>query len=121
MAESEGGVEIAEVPIRRRDIEDFNLLRVSAGTTCPAGGDAGHGGRTLVLLEDRGGTSWGVRITSHSGQSYTIGAPLNLDLKSVEILLGGDAEADTIAEALEFAAETIRKSLGASETGQAAE
>jgi hypothetical protein len=118
MTDSEWQTDIAEIPIKGKDIEDFNILHVSAGTTSPAGGDAGHGGRTFVSIEDMGGTSWGVRITSHSGQSHSIGASLDLDLKSVEILLGGDAEAETIAEALEFAAATIRESLNASKTGR---
>jgi len=112
MSNDEWRIETAEVPVTSKEIVHLNLLSVSAGTTAPAGGDAGHGGRTLVSIEDKGGTNWGVQITSHSGQSYIVGGPMELSLKSVEILLGGDAEAETIAEALEFAAETIRKALG---------
>lgn len=118
MADSEWQADIAGIQVKSKDIVDLNMLRVSAGTTSPAGGDAGHGGRTFISVEDTGSTSWGARITSRSGRSYTIGSHLDPDLKSVEILLGGDAEAKTIVEALRFAADTIEQSLGVSKTGR---
>jgi hypothetical protein len=30
-----------------------NCLRVTVGTNCPQGGDSGHGGRTVLILEDQ--------------------------------------------------------------------
>ena len=58
--------------------------------------------RVLIRIEDLGGTNWGVRITGNQGESYALGGPMDLQLGSVEILLGGDTEAETIAEALDL-------------------
>lgn len=112
MDDEEWKTETAGIPVKGKEITSANILGVSAGTTAPAGGDAGHGGRTLIRIEDLGGTNWGIRITGNQGEFYTLGGPMDLQLGSVEILLGGDTEAETIAEALEFAAETIRRALG---------
>ena len=38
------------------EIQSANILRVSAQTNGPQGGDAGHGCRTEIKIEDMGGT-----------------------------------------------------------------
>jgi hypothetical protein len=76
----------------KREFVSANILRITVGTNCPQGGDAGHGGRTIVVLEDTGSTD--MRCAQLPG--------------GVELVFGGDAECETLISALEFAAETLR-------------
>ena len=71
-----------------------NILRVAAGTNCPQGGEAGHGGKTIFRLSDEGATCMFVWI---NGEAYPA------DVHSVAIELGGDTECATFIEALKFA------------------
>jgi len=82
-----------------------NILRVEAGTNTPCGGDGGHGGRTVLRLMDLGGTCWDIEISVNE-RKYRIESP-----DSIEIKLYGDAEAETLAQALEFAAKILRKQI----------
>jgi hypothetical protein len=75
-----------------------NLLRVTVGTNCPQGGDSGHGGRTVLIFEDLGGTDLRCSVDSEAA-SYT---------KRIEVVLGGDSECATFIQALEFAANTLK-------------
>ena len=77
-------------------------MTVQAGTNYPQGGDSGHGGRTVFRIIDDGATSMAVRVNGKEGS----------DASSVEIILRGDCEAECFAEALEFAARTIRGQFG---------
>ena len=82
-------------------LEEFkraNILRVTVGTNCPRGGDSGHGGRTVLIFEDGGGTDLRCGIDSASAA----------DSKRIELVLGGDSEFETLIEGLEFAAQTLR-------------
>ena len=45
-----------------------NILRMTVGTNCPRGGDAGHGGRTVIMLNDAGGTE--MRCTKRGALSW---------------------------------------------------
>jgi hypothetical protein len=74
-------------------------LGVEAGTNCPQGGDAGHGGRTYLAFVDDGGTCMSVVI---DGQRID-------DVSEIGLIFAGDCERETLVEALEFAAKTIRK------------
>jgi hypothetical protein len=87
-----------------------NNLRVTVGTNCPQGGDSGHGGRTVLILEDTAGTDLRCSMDSTSA-SYT---------QRIEIVLGGDSECDTFIQALEFAARTLKllQQAQATNTGQ---
>lgn len=78
-----------------------NILNVSVGTNCPQGGDAGHGGRTMLRLIDEAGTAWRV----------TVDGKTTVDPGTIEIVLYGDCEAETFAESLEFAAKTLLEQL----------
>lgn len=78
------------------------MMTVHAGTNCPQGGDSGHGGRTVFRIFNDGATDLRARIDDGNEQ----------DVNSVEVVLGGDAEAACFADALEFAARTIRGQLG---------
>jgi len=83
-----------EVPILRKEIIDANSLYVEAGTTGFKGGDSGHGGRTFFLLHNAASTDIEIDFLPPDG---------------VAICLGGDSELRTFIEALEFAADTLRK------------
>ena len=41
---------MSNVSIKSKVITSANILQVSAGTNCPQGGDAGHGGRTYFKI-----------------------------------------------------------------------
>ena len=86
------------VPVVYKQFEEACIIKVKAGTTCPAGGDSGHGGRTVFGLENEGSTDLQVRIN---------GGPIS-KVESVEIVLGGDAEASVLVDALEFALQVLK-------------
>lgn len=96
----------ANVPTEKHQISGANIIEVEAGTNCPQGGDSGHGGRTVVRFTDQGGTDWQVSLTDRAGRVRHQEYPT-----IIEIVLGGDSEAGTFAEALEFAAQTIRRQM----------
>jgi len=79
-----------------------NILDLEIGTNTPKGGDTGHGGRTLFKLVDAGGTDWYIKIVDSIGEHY-FESP-----KEITIVLGGDSEAKTFAEALLFAGKYLK-------------
>jgi hypothetical protein len=89
---------MATVTIHSKEIVGANILQVQAGTNCPQGGDAGHGGRTVFRLIDCGGTAMQCRVND--------GEPI--DASRVEITMAGDSEHETFMQALEFALAVLR-------------
>lgn len=86
------------------EITGANLLGVTVGTTGHRGGDSGHGGRTVLCIEDLGSTD--INVTTARGRYGEL---------KICIKLGGDSELDTLIEGLEFAVDvlkTIRKREG---------
>ena len=81
------------ITIHSKEITSANILQVQAGTNCPQGGDAGHGGRTVLRLIDCAGTAMQCRV--NDGEL--------VDASKIEIVLAGDTEKDTFTQALEFA------------------
>ena len=79
-----------EIQTFSRELLNANVLRVEAGTTGYMGGDSGHGGRTYIRIEDLGGTD--IKVTPID----------NIGNGGVEIVLGGDAELETIITGLKF-------------------
>ena len=79
-------------------VNSYNLLEVTVGTNCPKGGDSGHGGLTYFKLEDMGGTDLRLKINGRF-----------VEVQCVEVLLGGDSESTTFAEALYLAGREIKK------------
>lgn len=75
--------------IYEKEFSSCCILKARAGTTGHRGGDAGHGGRTRIELEDLGGTDISFKV--REGEE-----------KSLVINLGGDCELDVIIKALEF-------------------
>ena len=87
-----------EVDLKSKTITSANILEVKCGTNTPCGGDTGHGGKTIFRLIDHGGTDWCLKILDHQRKIIDVNGP-----ESITIEFGGDCEADTFIEALEYA------------------
>ncbi len=81
-----------------REFSDACILRATVSTTGFCGGDGGHGGHTLIELEDLGSTDISCELSE---------APSKGVYKKVAISLGGDAELRVIIKALRFAADSL--------------
>lgn len=75
-------------------------VEVEAGTNCPQGGDAGHGGRTIFRLQC---DTADIRVSLNSEPEK---AP-----ETITIIACGDAEARLLASALEYSARVIRAQI----------
>ncbi|WP_426446022.1 hypothetical protein ACP26L_20885 [Paenibacillus sp. S-38] len=82
------------------------LWAVEAETGCPQGEAGSAGRRTVVTFHNRGATAWVQVDKDEDHVSYLIHSP---DLLQVELF--GDAAAEQFIEALERAAENLRKQL----------
>jgi hypothetical protein len=89
------------VDVYSKEIVSLNILKVEVGTNCPQGGDWGQGGRTIFRLTNESCTGWEVTVDGVKTETPS----------KVELLLGGDTEAETFLEALKFAAATLRAEL----------
>ena len=81
---------MSNIPISATTFESLNIITVHAGTNCPAGGDSGHGGRTIFGITNDASTDLRVGINE----------ALPTEVNSVEIVLGGDTECETFIQAL---------------------
>jgi len=93
---------IGEEDIEEAEFTDANIIEVHIGTNCPHGGAASHGGRTLFHILDSGSTSWDLWADGR----LVVGGP-----HTVSIVLGGDAEASTFADALVYAGMKLKEQL----------
>jgi hypothetical protein len=85
--------------LRRRTFPSANVLWAQAGTNAPMGGDASHGGRTVLTLRDLTSTSWEVEVDGE-----VIRNP-----DSVTIRMLGDTECETFCQALAWAASVYQR------------
>jgi hypothetical protein len=92
-----------KVPIYSHSMVNANMLTIQAGTNCPQHGDSGHGGRTVLRFIDDGATALTVRVNGKEVEDPT----------EVELVFGGDTEAATLIEGLEFAVRVLRGQFGA--------
>lgn len=90
-----------EVHTSAVEIWGSNGLIAEAGTNGYHGGDASHGCRTFVSIEDVGGTA--IDISTFDHDAYWLGGKTG-----VKIVLGGDSELSTFIEALEFIVQTLK-------------
>jgi len=97
---------MSKVPVRKREFQAFNKMTAIVGTNCPQGGDSGHGGRTLLRIENNASTVWRVHIYDQQGEITTVEFP-----QAIEIILGGDSEASLFQEILAFATATLDEQL----------
>lgn len=86
-----------------KHVTGFCLVDIAAGTNCPQGGDAGHGGRTfLEVHQECGYVDVEVWINGKCERFY--GA------SGFRVMVAGDDECRWFARALSFGLECIRKS-----------
>lgn len=85
-----------------------NVLTVTIGHNGSGGGNHSHGGRTTLRLRNEGGTAWRVKVDGKVIEDPT----------EIEIALGGDHEAWTFVESLEFAAKRLRGMVGNGSIGR---
>ncbi len=94
---------MSKIQLQTKIISSANILKVSAGTNCPQGGDSGHGGRTYFKLEDQAGTCMVVKV---NGKEFDLS-----DSGSLEVVLSGDTECETFLDSLKFAVSTLESQL----------
>ncbi|MCD6348666.1 MAG: hypothetical protein J7L91_03495 [Candidatus Korarchaeota archaeon] len=73
--------------LSKRFFSHITSLALEVGTNVPQGGDAGHGGRTLLGLEDVKGNAWDLYVETESGELLKFEYP-----RKVDIVLYGDSE-----------------------------
>lgn len=81
------------VKLAGAEVMDACIIRVMAGTNCPQGGDAGHGGRTIVLIQD----------LSSVAMDAEIDGELHEGVNKIRLVFSGDAECRTLIEGLKAA------------------
>ena len=84
-------IDRSKVTTWSREIINCNILEVEAGTNGYQGGDSGHGSRTYLRIKDLASTD--IRCNVEEDQ---------FGCNAVEIILGGDAELETMKEALRW-------------------
>lgn len=110
LSKSESFVDWFGVPLHRETFEGENALEVFAGTSAPQGGNTEHGAQTVLMISDLGNTAFrSIRVLARDEPEAPSG---------FAVILGGDSEAATFADALEFAAKTIRRQLRQNHAGQ---
>ena len=77
------------------------ILKVVVGSNTPMDGDAGHGGRTILVLENEGGCAWDVEVDGKKIENP----------KRITIVMHGDDEAERLVEALEFVVKVLRMQI----------
>lgn len=93
------------------EMVNCNILEVEAGTNGYHGGDSGHGGRALLRLSDAASTDMRCYIAGEI-EGYYQSYEVNFShVDSVEIVVGGDAEIETLIESLEFVVKTLKEQL----------
>ncbi len=100
--------EWGDVPLHRETFRGENAVEVVVGTNVPRGGSAKHGGQTVVILHDVGDTAVeAARVMTQADRPC-----------GIVLVVGGDSEARTLADALEFAAHTIKRQIAENHAGQ---
>jgi len=82
------------IPLIGVEVTDICIMSVLAGTNCPKGGDAGHGGVTVLLIKDLGS----VCMELHADGKEVASQPT-----TVRLVLRGDAECSTFIEGMSMA------------------
>ena len=93
-----------DVSTVKKDFESACIIGVEVGTSSPNGGDWGHGGRTYLKLTDHGSTAWCLRADIEDTDIDGWLQPRN-----IEIVLGGDIEAEMFIDVLRYAADQLEQ------------
>lgn len=96
-------MESKSVSTQSKEFWSCNGLQMSVGTNCPQGGDAGHGGKTVLELTDLASTGWRVAVRSKGEKAAVIDQP-----DSIQIEFYGDTECETLIESLEYALTVLK-------------
>lgn len=91
----------------RKSFHDMNVIDLEVGTNCPKEGDSGSKGRTIIRISNGGGTD--LRVKTDDSEPVQV--------ESVAIILGGDAEARTLVRALRFSAKMLKAQLRLNKRG----
>ena len=95
----------------KTEMVNCNILEVETGTNGYHGGDTGHGGRALVRLSDAASTDMRCLISGEiAGYSQTYEIYFS-HVDSVEIVVGGDAEIETLIDSLGFIVKNLKEQL----------
>lgn len=89
------------VPFEQETFTILNSMAVMVGTNGSQGGDAGHGSRTYIRLQDISGTDFSARAFGRMGSNYGNGG--------VEIVFAGDSELHVAIEMFQYIADTLKK------------
>lgn len=89
------------VPFEQETFTILNSMAVMVGTNGSRGGDAGHGSRTYIRLQDISGTDFSARAFGRMGSNYGNGG--------VEIVFAGDSELHVAIEMFQYIADTLKK------------
>ena len=84
-------IDQSKVTTWTRKIVNCNILEVEAGTNGHKGGDSSYGSRTYLRIRDLGSTDIRCNVEND-----------NFGCDSIEIILGGDTELETMKEALRW-------------------
>lgn len=88
-----------------------NIIEVEVGTTSPTDPIAYKGGKTYIRLWDGGGTFWKIGIKEESSkETLEFERP-----QEITLILEGESEAQTIAEALLFAGQRLIRQIEAND------
>lgn len=96
-----------EVPTKIKEFTNFNIIMVEVGSNGLQGGDSGSGGRTYVSISNESSTDLRMSIIeqdSRDERSFE-------DVSKFEIIVGGDAELRTFAEAFLFIGDELMKKV----------
>src|SRR4051794_14876147 len=100
---------MAIIPTKLFEAFEANQLSIEVGSNCPQGGDAGHGGRTVLKLKDEGNTNFRVHIRGHDGSEGEV-----QDCSEVTLIFSGDSERQTLLACLEYAVKVLKEPSTAS-------
>ena len=87
-----------------KEFVDANILEATVHHNGYKGGDAGHGGFVRITLSDQTSTVWRVNVMSKENKGIIINNP-----QSMTLTFEGDAERDTLVDALEFILKELKE------------
>ena len=95
----------------KTEMVNCNRLEVETGTNGYHGGDTGHGGRALVRLSDASSTDMRCNILGDIEGSIETYEVHFSHVDFVEIVVGGDAEIETLIDSLEFVVKNLKEQI----------
>ena len=95
----------------KTEMVNCNRLEVETGTNGYHGGDTGHGGRALVRLSAASSTDMRCNILGDIEGSIETYEVHFSHVDFVEIVVGGDAEIETLIDSLEFVVKNLKEQI----------